>query len=188
MSDSFLKRRADARLRSADDEGDLEGTGETGANDAESTQRRAAPKTPGGWRGLVEQRIQEGLERGMFDNLRGAGKPLNLDEDALVPEDMRMAFRLLRSNGLAPLWVELNKEIRDDVARLERFRAFVHARWEQTNAIQRDHHRREYIGRVHEINGKILNYNILAPSSSVHFATLILDDELTKFDSVAGRQ
>src|SRR5918997_99132 len=146
VTDSFLRRRADARLRSAEDEKASEGTDEAVVGDAESSQRRAAPRTPSGWRGLVEQRIQEGLERGMFDNLRGAGKPLNLDEDALVPEDMRMAFRLLRSNGLAPLWVELNKEIREDLQRLERFRAHVAERWDRANLIQLEHFRQQHAG------------------------------------------
>ncbi len=93
-----------------------------------------------------------------------------------------MAFRLLRSNGLAPLWVELNREIREDIERLARFRVYVQARWEIIHQIQREHHRREFIGRVQEINKKILNYNMLAPSA-VHLGSLILEDELARFDS-----
>lgn len=141
-------------------------------------QRRAA----GDWQGLVEQRILDGMERGMFDNLAGMGKPLNLDEDQFVPDEFKMAFRMLRSTGLAPLWVDLNKEIRADVERLERFRAHVHSRWSTISPIELAHRRGEYLQRLSEINGKIINYNILAPSSHVHFATLIISDELDKFD------
>ncbi len=157
---------------------------ESSGKEQEPQRERPAQHGAGGWRNLVEQRIQDGIERGLFDNLAGAGKPLNLDDDAFVPEDMRMAFRLLRTNGLAPLWVELNKEIRDDLERLERFRVHVRERLDHTNVIQMEHLRSEYIGRIHDINGKILNYNILAPSSQVHFRSLILEVELRKFDSV----
>ena len=180
----FWRRRAEERIKAAREKGELERTSGDGDKAEGEGKARPAQRTAGGWRNLVEQRIQDGIERGLFDNLKGAGKPLKLDDDAFVPEDMRMAFRLLRTNGLAPLWVELNKEIRDDLARLERFRAHVHDRRNQTNHIQLEHLRQDYAGRISEINGKILNYNILAPSSRVHFATLILDDELAKFDAV----
>ncbi len=189
MGQSFWRRRAEQRIEEARDKGQLRpGSDSTGSAKGEDAGARPFQRRPGDWRGLVEQRIQEGIEKGLFDNLRGMGKPLNLDEDALVPEDMRMAFRLLRSNGLAPLWVELNKEIRDDVERLKRFRAHLYERRDRTSSIQRDHLRKEYIDRIHDINGKILNYNILAPSSQVHFRALILEDELAKFDVEVGGQ
>lgn len=181
MGGSFWRRRAEERIRAAQDQGQIEP--EVAGEERSEQRSRPAQHTAGGWRNLVEQRIQDGIERGLFDNLRGAGKPLKLDDDAFVPEDMRMAFRLLRSNGLAPLWVELNKEIRDDLARLERFREHVHERCDRTNAIQLEHLRMEYIGRIHEINDKILNYNIIAPSIQVHLRNLILEDELAKFDT-----
>jgi hypothetical protein len=52
---------------------------------------------------LVEQRIQEAQAGGEFDGLPGAGKPLDLDdEDPLVPEELRMARRILRNAGYTP--------------------------------------------------------------------------------------
>jgi len=36
---------------------------------------------------LAEQRTREAQERGEFDDLPGAGAPLALDDDALVPEE-----------------------------------------------------------------------------------------------------
>ena len=51
---------------------------------------------------IAERKIAEALSRGEFDDLPGAGRPLELDDDALVPEDMRMAHRILRNAGYAP--------------------------------------------------------------------------------------
>jgi len=48
---------------------------------------------------IAEQRIREALSRGDFDDLAGAGEPLNLEEDANVPEDLRMAYKLLKNGG-----------------------------------------------------------------------------------------
>lgn len=186
MPRRYIDRRAEAEIeamlkreelaRSKGEQQPDEQRGKPGPN------ARAQRRGPGDWQGLVEQRIQDGMERGLFDNLRGMGQPLNLDEDQFVPDDLKMAFRMLRSTGLAPLWVDLNKEIRADLARLERFREHIHSRWDQISAIELSHRRAEYSGRIKEINDKILNYNIIAPSSQVHFSPLRPEEELARFD------
>lgn len=51
---------------------------------------------------IAEQRIQEAMERGDFDNLPGKGQPLDLEDDSNVPEDLRMAYKLLKNAGYAP--------------------------------------------------------------------------------------
>jgi len=51
---------------------------------------------------IAEQKIADAVSQGEFDNLPGAGRPLELDDDALVPEDMRMAHRILK-NADVPL-------------------------------------------------------------------------------------
>ena len=59
----------------------------------------------------IEARIREAIERGDFDNLAGRGKPLNLDDYFNAPEDLRMAFAMLKSNEFVPEEVELMREI-----------------------------------------------------------------------------
>jgi hypothetical protein len=59
----------------------------------------------------IEQIIREGMARGEFDNLKGKGKPLNLDDYFNTPEDIRMGFAMLRSNDFVPEEVEIMKEI-----------------------------------------------------------------------------
>jgi hypothetical protein len=51
---------------------------------------------------LVERRIEAAIARGEFDNLPGAGKPLPLDDDPLVPPELRVAYRLLKNAGGVP--------------------------------------------------------------------------------------
>ncbi len=60
---------------------------------------------------IAEERIREAIERGEFDNLPGRGKPLRLDDDSSVPEDLRMAYRILKNTGYLPPELELKKEI-----------------------------------------------------------------------------
>jgi hypothetical protein len=60
---------------------------------------------------LIESRIRKAQEEGAFDNLPGKGKPLQLDDDSLVPEDLKLAFKVLRNAGCLPIEMELRKEI-----------------------------------------------------------------------------
>ena len=64
------------------------------------------------WR-LAEQRIREAMQRGDFDELPTTGKPLALEDDSLVPEELRVAYRLLRNAGYVPEEVRLRREIRE---------------------------------------------------------------------------
>jgi hypothetical protein len=59
----------------------------------------------------IEQKIREAMARGEFDNLSGSGKPLDLEAYFNTPEDLRMAFSMLKSNDFVPEEVELFKEI-----------------------------------------------------------------------------
>ena len=60
---------------------------------------------------IVEERIQRAQEEGAFDNLPGKGRPLKLDDDAFVPEDLRLTFKVLKNSGCLPIEMELRKEI-----------------------------------------------------------------------------
>jgi len=51
---------------------------------------------------IAERKLAEAAARGELDDLPGAGQPLNLDEDPFVPEDQRMANRILRNAGCKP--------------------------------------------------------------------------------------
>lgn len=59
---------------------------------------------------LAEKRIEEARDRGDLDNLPGAGQPLLLDDDPLVPEHQRMAYRILKNSGYLPPELEMHKE------------------------------------------------------------------------------
>jgi hypothetical protein len=62
---------------------------------------------------LVEQRIAAAASRGEFDDLPGAGAPQDLDDDLLVPEEVRVANRILKNAGFVPPAVEQLRSLRD---------------------------------------------------------------------------
>ena len=50
---------------------------------------------------LAERKIEEAIERGEFDDLPGAGQLLDLDDlDPMLPEELRMACRILKNAGM----------------------------------------------------------------------------------------
>src|SRR3982750_4137764 len=67
----------------------------------------------------IEKKIREAIERGEFDDLPGKGRPIDLEPYFNAPEDLRMAFSLLRSNEFVPAEVDMMKELSELTGRLE---------------------------------------------------------------------
>ncbi len=64
-----------------------------------------------GFEKVIEERIRKAQREGAFDDLPGAGKPL-AKEDMNIPEDIRLAYRILKNADCIPPELELRKEIR----------------------------------------------------------------------------
>jgi len=93
---------------------------------------------------LIEEKIREAMEKGEFDDLPGKGKPLDLDAYFATPEDVRLAFSVLKSADCLPVEVELQKEIESLKARL---------------GVCDDDRERQSLRK--EIDGKTLKLNLL---------------------------
>jgi hypothetical protein len=59
---------------------------------------------------IVEERIRAAQQEGVFDNLPGRGKALNLDDDSGVPEDLRLTYKVLKNSDCLPIELELRRE------------------------------------------------------------------------------
>ena len=77
-----------------------------------ATRRRTAQIPPPVFDQLAEQRICEAQKNGAFDDLPGAGAPLVLDDDAMVPEELRAAYRVLKNSDYVPAEVEALRDLR----------------------------------------------------------------------------
>lgn len=65
-----------------------------------------------GFEKIVEERILTAQKKGEFENLDGSGKPLALQNDYHIPEELRLAFKILKNADCLPPEIELKKEIR----------------------------------------------------------------------------
>lgn len=105
----------------------------------------------GALRRLAERRIEDAMRDGKFDNLEGAGKPLDLepmpaDEDARL---MWWALRILRQNDVVPEEVRWRKIL--DFLRV------------RLNGLKEERHLEPVVSQINELVRKIntLGTNVL---------------------------
>ncbi len=142
----------------------------------EHGRRQVAPT----WESLIDRQIRDAMAEGKFDDLPYQGQPLPAVDDGYAGE-WAMAFRMLRNAGVAPPWIEADKEIR---GRLDRRDAIV-ARAATASPGNLPRLREELERAVIEINAAIARLNAEAPTDRQHRRPLVLADELARLD--AGR-
>jgi len=71
---------------------------------------------------LIESRIREAQQRGEFDGLPGAGRPLPDEDRVGVPEDLRVAYRILKNAGCVPPEIDALRDVDALIAQLGRER------------------------------------------------------------------
>lgn len=64
-----------------------------------------------GFEKIVEERIRAAQKNGEFENLPNAGKPIAYRDDRYVPEELRMAYKILKNADALPPEIEIRKEI-----------------------------------------------------------------------------
>ncbi len=118
----------------------------------------------------LDQIIREARERGEFDDLPGKGKPLHWEDESQVPEDERLAHRLLKNNGYTLDWIELARELdaaydqlRAALSRARRLRAegeLDAAGW--FAALD------QYQDKIRALNRRVIGYNVRAPNEKLY--------------------
>ena len=146
----------------------------------------------------VNKQIEEAMERGEFTDLPGKGKPLKLDTNPFLTPQARVANRLLKQNGFAPRWVELEKEIKQEKAQLERLLTNLKARRERLAALIKRHPERhrtirrtfeqergrsieQYGEKLENLNRKIQRVNLLMPTRNRQYALIHRAEALNRF-------
>lgn len=122
---------------------------------------------------IAEEKIREALRRGDFDHLPGTGKPLHLEDDDRVPQDWRLAYHLLQTNGLTLPWIAEGREIEDDwQALLSRTRATVSSSMVQSLG---EEEKQDFLKQVAGLNQRIRHFNLSVPLE--RFQRRLLDGE-----------
>ena len=144
------------------------------------SEGRSAPhrRKPGeSWQGFVERQIQEAQDQGAFDNLPGHGKPLRMEAINPYEGPNALAHKILKDHGFAPAWIELDKEIRRELAAARRQLANSYRRYGlDSSAVDR------FAEQLAVLNRKIDLYNLKAPARQFQRRRILLVDELQRVE------
>ena len=141
--------------------------------------------------GIAERKIQDAIDEGLFDNLPGRGKPLDLSTNPFEPPGMGAVNRLLKHNKVLPLWLLLEQEIEASRA----LALATLARWEASEpglrgtadyARLRAPAREAYARHLKQTNDLILKYNYSSPFAHRAPVPLMLRQRLEEFDAEYG--
>ena len=112
---------------------------------------------------LIERKIQEAIDAGRFRDLPHQGRRLPLEDDSAAGE-WAMAFRLMRDAGVAPDWVEADKEARALASRIET----LIERAGRVGRLARPRLRRDLEELAQELESAVFRLNAQAPTDRQH--------------------
>jgi len=110
---------------------------------------------------IVERKIREAQEAGAFDDIPGSGQPLDLEDDANVPDDLRLAYKVLKNADCLPPEIQLRKEIR-----------------QMEDMLDNIPDEKEKYRQIKRINFKIMQLNMMGKKSP------LLEDNQIYYDKV----
>jgi hypothetical protein len=151
-----------------------------------SPQRRDAEgrwESAHSWESLVERQIREAMDGGAFEDLPYHGERLPLEDDSAAGE-WAMAHRMLRNAGIAPPWIESDKEARKQLAALE---ALIE-RAPTIPVVAHGRARKELARIVADANHAIARVNAEAPTVRQHRRPLDPAIEAARLEEVFERE
>jgi hypothetical protein len=61
---------------------------------------------------IAEQKIQEAMKNGDLTNEKWKNRPLPMEDDSFIPDDLKMAYKILKNSGYLPPEIEERKEVK----------------------------------------------------------------------------
>jgi Domain of unknown function (DUF1992) len=149
----------------------------------------------------VDKLIRDAQKEGKFDNLANHGKPINTEEEnPYIEEDWRLAFKVLENAGIAPAWVDLEKEVEDEIEKAKRNR-LEHRRWlyrrlddikygsteNFTRDLKRLYQAHQQFLKIHskkleDLNLKISQFNSVCPVKHLQKVNIFIPQLINDFD------
>ena len=133
------------------------------------------------WESAIDRQIREAHERGEFDALPGAGKPLRIES---WDDDMALARHVLRQAGETLPWIALGRDIEAAQARLSQMLAHAAQlprgpgfRTERARALAR------YLDAASELDRMLQDYAFSVPVRSLERGRLPPHIAAQRFDA-----
>lgn len=168
------------------------------SSDNHEVARRKQARASEDIRGLVDRIIDDAQSKGVFENLPGRGKPLELDDKNPFEGNRHLAYKLLKDNNYTLPWIANRNE---QLEKIEAFRERLEQAWQQTLQNYRyapsETHRmalrlawtkqlEPFQAEIEALNKKIASLNLTVPVTNLEILKLNLDTELRRVG--AGRE
>lgn len=140
----------------------------------------------------IEEHINQAMQAGKFDNLKGKGKKLDLDDNPLVDPEWRLAHQMLHSSGFTLPWIENRQRLEGEITAA---RAALRQAWAwraqarisgnySPDLISTEWKRatERFQSILLQLNPQIRSYNLEAPSERVHLPILNFDREIARLE------
>jgi hypothetical protein len=137
------------------------------------------------WETLIDRQIREAMEEGKFEGLPYHGEPLPNDDNPYAG-DWALAYHILKNAGIAPPWIESDKETRTLLERRDAILARA-ADGPPPSPIGRTRDRAAIEDLVIRINAAIGKVNAEAPTDRQQRRPLVLADELAAYERACRR-
>jgi hypothetical protein len=137
------------------------------------------------WDTLIERQIRDAMESGKFAELPHHGKRLPNDENPYAG-DMALAFRVLKNAGVAPPWIEANKEAIELLAKRDAILQRA-ASGPRPSLFARNRDRQTLTDLVVRVNKAIAKVNAEAPPSTKRRLLLDVEQELERYELACRR-
>jgi hypothetical protein len=153
------------------------------------------------WETIVDRRIQDWLGDGDMSGHSGAGQPLNLERFEGVPDDERMAQKIMKDHDVVPPWLSKGYALRDKYEKLmRRLQQYVrdYQRRKQAALVSGSYVKeREADDRwqaaikglrrdIASYNRELLDYNLMTPPQIGQMVPLDADEVIRKARQSAG--
>jgi len=141
------------------------------------------------WQSQIDREIEKFLNEGRSEHLPGAFKPLDLDQNENVPDEWRLAYRIMADNEVLPEWIMMGKDLEKALAKLESDidRAFREYKTVLNSKLGRDYadtlwkaSRRRLEDAAAVYNNNVLTYNLKVPNGINHRALFNFEQEIAK--------
>ena len=106
------------------------------------------------WRFIADRKIREAMDEGAFDQLKGTGQPLPVEDSPCTDPALWMAHHIMKNNRIVPVWVAEGNEIEAEIERLRRLTTGA-------CAVNRDRLRDDAAA----LNRRIADFNLRAPAA-----------------------
>lgn len=129
---------------------------------------------------LIDMLLDEAKKRGIYQPNQPSNRSLDLDDDALVPPEDRVGYRLLKSNGFAPPFIEERTQLLHDHAHIRQERDQLMQVW-PTLTHERQRERLMLLRQKYtDVWRRTLDFNLQAPLA-LHIEGVRIDYELRDF-------